>query len=211
MLPPVKPALDPFAQRAAIDALEAQRSAYQRYARTVDDQTRAVGNGNADSAVTAASTAARGFGELDAGAQALRPHLDRVREQGSPDQQADVQHRLATLSSDADRAQTAIQNLTSQLDAWRLAYGRQLAAVGLTPGSSGSTTATATTNGAASGGAAGSASNAAEGVASRARPAEPGTPTSGAGEPRSHDSRGYGPRGQAGSGRPAPTLLNRLG
>ncbi|HEY0777148.1 MAG TPA: hypothetical protein VGD56_04200, partial [Gemmatirosa sp.] len=161
----------------------------------------------ADSAVAAAATAARGFDELDAGAKALRPHLDRVREQGSPDQQADVQRRLATLSSDADRAQSAIQNLTSQLDAWRLAYGRQLAAVGLTPGSSGgtgTTTSAGSTAGVAIGADPGS-------VGTGARPAEASGTDVVLGEARPHDSRGYGPRGQAGVARPAPSLLNRLG
>ena len=208
MLPSVKPALDPFSQRAAIDALEAQRSAYQRYARTVDDQTRTVGTGDADAAVTAAGVAARGFDALDTGARALRPHLDLVRANGSPDQQDDVQRRLATLASDADRAQTAIQNLTSQLDAWRLAYGRQLAAVGLTPGSGGSPAAGSTGMGSIGTGSTGTGStvggttsNNGDGSIASSRPYETGA----------QDSRSYGPRGQTGSGRPVPSLLNRLG
>ncbi|GJG86631.1 hypothetical protein tb265_18120 [Gemmatimonadetes bacterium T265] len=194
MLPPVKPALDPLAQRAAIDALEAQRAAYQRYARTVDDQTRALGSGDPDGAVTAANTAARGFDELDAGAQTLRPHLDRVRAEGSPDQRFDVQRRLDTLTSDAQRAQTAIQNLTAQLDAWRVAYGRQLSSVGLTPGSAG-------TSAGDGGSAVGGVSRGPDAAANNGVGADP----------RARDGRGYGPRGQAGAGRPAPALLNRIG
>ncbi len=194
MLPPVRPALDPLAQRAAIDALEAQRSAYRRYARTVEDQTRAVSTGDGDRASAASAVAADGFDALDAGARALRPHLDRVREQGSPDQQADVQRRIETLSSDADRAMTAIQNLTAQLDAWRVAYGRQLAAVGLTPGGS--------PDGSVSDGAA----------SAGVRPgADVATPEIVAGESRARETRGYGARGQAGSHHAVPTLLNRLG
>ena len=207
MIPSIKPALDPLAQREAIEALEAQRAAYQRYARSVDDQTRAVGNGEADTAVAAANTTTRGFDELDAGAQALRPHLTRVREQGTPDQQADVQRHLDALSSDANRAQTAIQNLTSQLDAWRLAYGRQLAAVGLTPGSSGATG----TDAAAIGGTSGAAAIGARAATSGSRtPDSDGTAPGFSGR-RAHESGSYGPRGQVGSGGPAPTLLNRLG
>lgn len=194
MLPTVKPALDPLAHRAAIDALEAQRAAYRRYAGTVDEQSRAVGGGDADRAVAASEVAARGFDELDAGARALRPHLDRVREQGSPEQQADVQRRLDTLASDAERAQSAIQNLTAQLDAWRVAYGRELAAVGVTPGGS-------------DGGGTNQGVDAGAGApVASAGPAELRT-----GEPRQHTARGYGPRGQPAPGRPAPKLLNRLG
>ena len=201
MLPSIKPSLDPFAQRAAIDALEAQRAAYRRFARTVDDQTQSVSTGDADRASAATAVAARGFDELDAGAQALRPHLDRVREQGSPDQQSDMQRRLETLSSDADRAQSAIQNLTAQLDAWRIAYGRQLASVGITPGGASSTSGSGTVSGVGSGD-----------VGSR--PADRGSSIAadpGGAESRARDGRSYGPRGQAAGGRAAPTLLNRLG
>lgn len=194
MLPSVKPALDPLAQRAAIDALEAQRAAYRRYARTVDEQSRAVGSGDADRAVAASDAAARGFDELDAAARALRPHLDRVRTEGSPDQQADIQRRLDTLASDADRAQSAIQNLTAQLDAWRVAYGRQLASLGLTPGGAGSTATSGATD-----------------TSGAVRTADQGAPDVRTSEVRIYDGRGYGPRGQATTAHPAPKLLNRLG
>lgn len=193
MLPSVKPALDPLAQRAAINALEAQRAAYRRYARTVDDQTSAVASGDADRAASAADTAARGFDELETGARALRPHLDRVRDEGSSDQQSEVRRQLDSLSVDADRAQAAIQNLTAQLDAWRVAYGRQLASVGITPG-----------------GTAGSGSDGTAAVDGGARGPDAAHDVNGS-EPRARDSRGYGPRGQAGAGRPAPALLNRIG
>jgi hypothetical protein len=197
MLPTVKPALDPLAQRAAINALEAQRAAYQRYARTVEDQSRAVSGGDADRAVSASDVAARGADELEAGARALRPHLDRVRDQGSPDQQADVQRRLETLASDAERAQGAIQNLTAQLDAWRVAYGRQLASVGLPPGGIGQGGDGLEVGTAGSGGGAG--------------PAEPIRLDGPAGDGRAGDRRAYGPRGHVTTGGTAPTLLNRLG
>lgn len=193
MLPPIRPALDPFAQRAAIDALEAQRAAYQRYARTVDDQSRVVASGDAEGAVTAAGTVARGFDELDAGARALGPHLDRVRAEGSPAQQADAQRHIDNLTSDAERAQAAIQNLTSQLDAWRVAYGRQLAQVGLAPGSAGTQ--------------ARDAADSVAGVGGSNRIGAAGVTTDG----RSQDVRGYGPRGRAGAAQRVPTLLNRLG
>lgn len=191
MIPTVKPALDPLAQRAAIDALEAQRAAYRRYARAVDEQSHAVSGGDADRAVAAADAAARGFDEVDAGARALGPHLDRVREQGSPEQQADVQRRLTTLASDADRAQTAIQNLTAQLDAWRTAYGRQLASVGITPGGTGSTDPAATD---------GVGDAASGGRASHTTP-----------EMRVRDVHRYGPRGSMTASSATPTLINRLG
>ncbi len=210
MLPPVRPALDPLAQRAAIDALEAQRAAYRRYARTVDDQTKSVVGGDADGAMTAATVAARGLDELDAGAQALQPHLDRVRQEGSPDQQADVQLRLETLSGDANRAQSAIQNLTAQLDAWRVASKRQLSEVGLTPGSGAGLTTGAGGDSAA--GATPTTSTATDPAATgTSRGSDRGAVTPEPGEPRAHDQRGYGPRGQAGVLRPAPTLLNRFG
>lgn len=199
MLPSVKPALDPLSQRAAIDALEAQRAAYRRYARTVEDHSRAVGGGDADRAVAASEIAARGADELEAGARALRPHLDRVREQGSPDQQADVQRQLETLATDADRAQTAIQNLTAQLDAWRVAYGRQLSATGVTPGSAG----------ARSGAGAGGDGTGLPGA--DARSTDVATTDVRGGDFRAQDGRGYGPRGRATPGHPAPKLLNRVG
>lgn len=198
MLPSVKPALDPLAQRAAIDALEAQRAAYQRYARTVEDQSRAVSGGDADRAVAASDVAARGADELEAGARALRPHLDRVRDQGSPEQQADVQRRLVTLSSDAERAQSAIQNLTAQLDAWRVAYGRQLAAAGLAPGGIGQ-------------GGGDSLEVGAVGQSGGPSAAEPGRPDARTGDWRAGDRGGYGRRGHVTAGGSAPTLLNRLG
>ena len=36
--PVIRPAIDPLAHKAAIDALHAQRAAYQRYARTMEAQ-----------------------------------------------------------------------------------------------------------------------------------------------------------------------------
>lgn len=192
MLPPLRPALDPLAERTAIDAIEAQRAAYRRYAQAVDAHSQAVGTGDADRAVAAADTVADGADALDAGARALRPHLDRVRAHRSPEQQEDVQRRLAMLASDGDRAQTAIHNLTAQLDAWRVAYGRQLGAASLTPGASGRSTTDGTGGVAASGGGS-------------------DVPVDVLGASRAHDHGVYGPRGQAGATQRAPTLLNRRG
>ena len=135
MRPIINPPLDPLAQKAAINALEAQRAAYRRYARTVEAQQHTFGDGDGDKAVQAVDTAVRGFAELDEGAKKLQPLVDHALSNGAPDQVQDMQRRMEDLLRDARNAETAIQNLTSQLEAWRDAYGKQLTNLGMTPGS----------------------------------------------------------------------------
>lgn len=134
MQPIVRPALDPLAHKAAIDALEAQRSAYRRFARTVTTHTATLNDGDGDKAVAVASATVRGFGELEQGTQALEPLVREVHESGSDDQQLEMQRRMEDLMREAQQAETAIHNLSLQLEAWRNAYGRQLAESGLVPG-----------------------------------------------------------------------------
>lgn len=185
MIRPIRPAIDPNAHKAAIDALQAQRAAYQRYARAMEAQARQpLGNGNGgDVAVLTADEAARGFAELEEGAGRLRPALDAVAEGGSPDQVAEVQRQMEQLMRDARAAEAAIQNMTTQLEAWRDAYGRQLAELGLTPGGAGGETV---------------------GVGDAARAASPID----AGRAR---TAGYGPRSRAGERAGVPAMLDRKG
>lgn len=134
MLPRVNPPLDPLAHKTAIDALEGQRAAYRRYARSVEAQQATVGDGDGARAVTVSDAVTRDFVALDQGARRLQPLVERVREAGTPDQLAELQRQMEEMMREARQAETAIRNLTSQLEAWRDAYGRQLAEVGLTPG-----------------------------------------------------------------------------
>lgn len=129
--------IDPLAHKAAIDALEAQRAAYRRYARTMEAQQATLGSGDGDRATAVAEAAVRGFDELDLGARRLQPLVERVYDAGSPDQLLDVQRQMEDLMQEARVAEAAIQNMTVQLEAWRDAYGRQLAEVGLVPGGDG--------------------------------------------------------------------------
>lgn len=137
MRPIVTPQLDPLAHKAAIDALEAQRAAYRRYARTVEAQRTTLADGNGDAAAGVAEAAARDFDELEAGAARLQPLVSRVNDVGSADQLREMQRHMEELMRDAYHAETAIRNLATQLEAWRDAYGRQLAELGLPPGAAG--------------------------------------------------------------------------
>ena len=132
--PIVRPALDPLAHKAAIDALEAQRAAYRRYARTVEAQHHALGNGDGDQALAAVDVAARDFVELNEGARRLEPLVQQVHDAGSADQLQEIQRQMSQLMREARQAENAIRNMTTQLEAWRDAYGRQLAELGLPPG-----------------------------------------------------------------------------
>jgi hypothetical protein len=129
----VTPSLDPLAYRAAIDALEAQRAAYRRYARTVEAQGTSLGDGDGDRATALADLTARGFDELETSARRLDPVLRQVTESGSATQIQEVQGQMAEMMREAREAETAIRNLTLQLEAWRDAYGRQLAELGFPP------------------------------------------------------------------------------
>ena len=135
MLRPItKPPIDPLAHRAAIEAMEAQRAAYQRYARTVEMQRATLGDGDGDRALAAVDAATRDFVELGEGARRLEPLVAAVRDGGSEDQLREMQRQMEQLMRDARQAENAIHDMTSQLEAWRDAYGRQLAELGLRPG-----------------------------------------------------------------------------
>lgn len=131
----VTPPIDPLAHRAAIAALEAQRAAYQRYARTVDAQREAIAGGSGARAVDAADAATRGYDELAEGARALGPLVERARAGSEAEQQDALQRRIDAVAREARAAEAAIRNLATQLEAWRDDYGRQLAEVGIEPGS----------------------------------------------------------------------------
>jgi DNA repair exonuclease SbcCD ATPase subunit len=131
---PVSPSIDPLAQRAAIDALDAQRAAYRRYARTLEAQRGTLTDGDPDKAAAAVDEATRGYAELQAGAQQLAPTLDRVRQSSNVDELREIQQRVEQLMREAQSAESAIQNLSTQLQSWRDAYGKQLAELGLPPG-----------------------------------------------------------------------------
>lgn len=133
----ITPPLDPLAHRAAIDAMEAQRAAYRRYARMVESQHQSLSDADADKAVAFADEATRGFEALEHGARRLAPLVQRARSAGSPDEQAALMRTLDDLAREARQAEQAIRNLSSQLEAWRDATGRQLAELGIVPGGSG--------------------------------------------------------------------------
>lgn len=135
--PPAARQLDPLAHRAAIDALEAQRAAYRRYARSVEAQQRTFDDGDADRAVAATAVAAQGFEELQQGAARLTPLVGEASAGASPNQMLELQREMDALMREARQAEVAIRNMTVQLEAWRDAYGRQLAELGLAPGAGG--------------------------------------------------------------------------
>lgn len=132
--PFVKPPLDPLAYRAAIDAMEAQRAAFQRYARTVEAQRTTLGDGDGDKAVAAADAVARDFVEISERSQQLEPLVRAVREGGSDTQLVELERQMEQLMQEARQAENAIRNMSTQLEAWRDAYGRQLSEVGMVPG-----------------------------------------------------------------------------
>jgi hypothetical protein len=125
----------PLAQRTALDALEAQRAAYRRYARLVEAQQRPLGSGDAGHATAAAEVLSHAQDGLQAGARALPPLLREARSDASPDVRAELDRRVDALLHEAHAAQVAIRNLATQMEAWRDAYGRQLAEIGVVPGS----------------------------------------------------------------------------
>jgi hypothetical protein len=128
--------LNPAAFKGAILALEAQRAAYQRYARMVEAQHGALGAGDGDRLSQFAEHATRELHELEQGAQQLEPQLDLLRSVSGPEDMQEVRRMLDDLAKDARMAQVSIQNLTAQLEAWRDEYGRQLTALGVAlPGS----------------------------------------------------------------------------
>ncbi len=183
MIRPIQPAINPVSHRAAIDALEGQRAAYRRYARQIEAQQRTLTDGDGDKALAAAERAAQTFAELEEGARTLKPLLDEAHAGAAPDDRREIERRVEEMSREARTAELAIRNLATQLEAWRDAYGRQLAEEGIEPGA-------AAEPGVPAAGAAG------PGGAGRA--ASPGQP-------------GYGPRGRAVERRDVPALLDRKG
>jgi len=128
--------LNPATYKGAILALEAQRAAYQRYARMVETQQVSLGAGDADRLAEFAVRASQELGELEQGAQQLEPQLELLRSVSGPAEMQDIRRMLDDLAKDARVAQLSIQNLTQQLEAWRDEYGRQLTALGVAlPGS----------------------------------------------------------------------------
>jgi hypothetical protein len=134
MLRPTTPHIDPLAHRATIDALEAQRAAYRRFARTVEAQQHTFDDGDADRALAATTVAVHGFEELQRGAARLTPLVGEASAGASADQLLELQREMDELMREAHLAEAAIHNMTAQLEAWRDAYGRQLAELGLAPG-----------------------------------------------------------------------------
>jgi hypothetical protein len=182
MIRPIQPAINPVSHRAAIDALDGQRAAYRRYARQIEAQQQALTDGDGDKAVAASERAAQTFAELDAGARALAPLLDEARAGAGDDERRDVERRIDEMMREARTAEVAIRNLATQLEAWRDAYGRQLAEEGIEPG--------ATPDDAAG------APRVLTGGASAAGPGY---------------GSGYGPRGRPVDRRGVPALLDRKG
>src|SRR5688572_7724878 len=106
----IRPAINPIAQRAAIDALEAQRAAYQRFARMVEQQQAVLGDGDGDRAAAFADEAVRGFQELDQGARQLAPLLAEARAVQTPADAQAMRQRLEALTREAQRAELSIRN-----------------------------------------------------------------------------------------------------
>ncbi len=183
MIRPIQPAINPVSHRAAIDALEGQRAGYRRYARQIEAQQRTLTDGDGDKALAAAERAAQTFAELEEGARTLAPLLDEARAGAAPDDRREIERRIEEMTREARNAELAIRNLATQLEAWRDAYGRQLADEGIEPGAGGE-------SGTPAAGAAGAA---------------------GAGRVAPHAASGYGPRGRAVERRDVPALLDRKG
>jgi hypothetical protein len=123
--------LNPATFKSAIMALEAQRAAYQRYARMVEAQQGSLGAGDADRMAQFAERATQELTELEQGAQQLEPQLELLRSVSAPEEMQEIRRMLDDLAKDARMAQLSIQNLTEQLEAWRDEYGRQLTALGV--------------------------------------------------------------------------------
>jgi hypothetical protein len=199
----IRPALDPLAHRAAIQALETQRTAYARYAQRIDAHRDALGGGSGDRAADAARDAARGNDALEEGARRLAPLRAEAHATGSEEQRAEVQRQVEQMMTAARTAEAAIQNLTAQLEAWRDAYAQQLSEVGITPGAAGAG-GVAAVPGAEPAGAAGAPTGGAAGGAVGGVPGRPGAGAAG--------GAAYGPRGQHARGTAVlPTLLDRKG
>jgi hypothetical protein len=133
---PISPPIDPIAHRAAIDALEGQRAAYRRFARLAEAQQGTLAGGDADQVAEFTDGAHRTVGELEAGARNVRSLVDSASQQASEAHLQEIERMMESMMAEARNAETAIRNLTTQLEAWRDAYGRQLTDLGIVPGTS---------------------------------------------------------------------------
>ena len=126
--------IDLHAQRAAIDALEAQRAAYRRFARQAEAQQGGLAGGDVDQVAAFTEGAAHTVRALDDGARHVRSLVDHASGGASPDALREIERLMNSMMTEARNAETSIRNLTTQLEAWRDAYGRQLTELGITPG-----------------------------------------------------------------------------
>ena len=131
---PISPSIDLLSHRAAIDALEAQRAAYRRFARLAESQQGALNAGDLEAAATFTEGAGRQVDSLAEGARGVRTLVDAVSHGATDVQMHEIERRMQEMMREARSAETAIRNLTTQLEAWRDAFGRQLGEVGITPG-----------------------------------------------------------------------------
>jgi hypothetical protein len=132
----VTPAIDPRAHRAAIDALEAQRAAYHRFARQAEAQQGPAAGGDLAEVASFTEGAARVVGELHEGTRAARALVHEASSGAGEAQLRELERRMDEMMREARNAETAIRNLSTQLEAWRDEYGRQLAELGIVPGAS---------------------------------------------------------------------------
>ncbi len=131
----VSAAISPVSQRAALDALEAQRAAYRRFARDAAAQHGPATSGDFDQVAEYTASVAQDVAALHDGTQAVRATVDTAAAQASESELRELERRMHDMMREARKAETAIHNLTSQLEAWRDAYGRQLSDAGIVPGS----------------------------------------------------------------------------
>ena len=137
----ISPTIDPQAQRAAIEALESQRAAYRRFARQAEAQQQPLSNGDIDQVASFTESAGGAVATLHEGAHAARSLANSATDQASEVQLRELERRMEDMMREARNAEVAIRNLTTQLEAWRDAYGRQLSDLGITPGASGTSDA----------------------------------------------------------------------
>lgn len=133
-MPTISTTIDLHARRAAIDALEAQRAAYHRFARLAESQQGSLASGDVEVVAAFTDGAVQTVRDLDAGARRVRSLVDHASHGASPAELIEIERQVNAMMTEARSAETSIRNLTTQLEAWRDAYGRQLTELGLTPG-----------------------------------------------------------------------------
>jgi hypothetical protein len=100
----------------------------------MDDHRAAVAGGDGDAATTAAAAAEAGHAQLADGVRRLAPLVEAARTGGTDGEREELQRQIDSMMDQARAAETAIQNLTRQLEVWHAAYSRQLAEVGVVAG-----------------------------------------------------------------------------